>query len=178
MKSNPINVLFLDFDGVVNNTLQTEQHILYVVQNGLKHFDTYIPTLCKNIELLIKQFDFKVVISSSWRKTFDLITLRDIVNNQMNISCEALDCITNRQIDSNYKERIEYDPSAISRERGLQITDWLLEKKYTVKNYFILDDSLDAGYGHSNNYYRVDSKTGFDLDALTFVSEIINTSFK
>ena len=47
-----------------------------------------------------------------------------------------------------------------------------------TKKLIFLDDSLDAGYGHSNNYYRVDSKTGFDLDALTFVSEIINTSFK
>ena len=178
MKSNPINVLFLDFDGVINNTTQTEQDVMYVVQNKLKHFDTYQPSLCANLNTLIQQFNFKVVISSSWRKTFDLITLRDIVNNQMNISCEVLDCTTRRQLDTNYKERIEYDPSATSRERGLQITDWLLEKKYTVKNYFILDDSLDAGYGHSNNYYRVDSKTGFDSNALTFVSEIINTSFK
>ena len=84
MKSNPINVLFLDFDGVVNTTTQTEQDIKYVIQNGLKHFDTYNPTLCQNIESLIKQFDFKIIISSSWRKTFDLITLRDIVNNQVN----------------------------------------------------------------------------------------------
>ena len=29
MKSNPINVLFLDFDGVVNNTTQTEQDVMY-----------------------------------------------------------------------------------------------------------------------------------------------------
>ena len=47
-----------------------------------------------------------------------------------------------------------------------------------TKKLIFLDDSLDAGYGHSNNYYRVDSKTGFDSNALTFVSEIINTSFK
>ena len=108
MKSNPINVLFLDFDGVINNTTQTEQDVLYVVQNKLKHFDTYQPSLCANLNTLIQQFNFKVVISSSWRKTFDLITLRDIVNNQMNISCEVLDCTTRRQLDTNYKERIEY----------------------------------------------------------------------
>ena len=178
MKSNPINVLFLDFDGVVNSTLQTEQDVMYVVQNKLKHFDTYQPSLCANLNTLIQQFNFKVVISSSWRKTFDLITLRDIVNNQMKIDCDVIDCTTRRHLDKDYQNRLEYDPNSISKDRGLQITDWLLEKKYTVKNYFILDDSLDAGYGHLDNYYKIDSKTGFDLNTLNQVSEAIKLLFK
>ena len=177
MKSNPINVLFLDFDSVVNSTNE-DQINKHVIQLDKKHFDVYNDQLCKNIETLIKQFNFKVVISSSWRSTFDIISMRDIVNNQMGIDCEVIDYTTRRTLDVTYKERIEYDPSAISRERGLQITDWLLEKKYTVKNYFILDDSLDAGYGHLNNYYRVDSKTGFDLNTLNQVSEAIKLLFK
>ena len=178
MKSNPINVLFLDFDGVVNSTTQTEQDVMYVVQNKLKHFDTYQPSLCANLNTLIQQFNFKVVISSSWRKTFDLITLRDIVNNQMKIDCDVIDCTTRRYLDKDYQNRLEYDPNSISKDRGLQITDWLLEKKYTVKNYFILDDSLDASYGHLDNYYKIDSKTGFDLNTLNQVSGAIKLLFK
>lgn len=178
MKSNPINILFLDFDGVVNSTTQTEQDVMYVVQDKLKHFDTYQPFLCSNLNALIQQFNFKVVISSSWRKTFDLITLRDIVNNQMKIDCDVIDCTTRRYLDKDYQNRLEYDPNSISKDRGLQITDWLLEKKYTVKNYFILDDSLDAGYGHLDNYYKIDSKTGFDLNTLNQVSEAIKLLFK
>lgn len=176
MKLNPINVLFLDFDGVVN-TRSRKKDDVHVYQLDKKHFDVYNKALCKNIELLIKQFDFKIVISSSWRATFDIISIRDIINNQMGIDCEVIDYTTRKTLDVTYKERFEDNPTTISRDRGLQITDWLLEKKYKVNNYFVLDDSLDAEYGHSNNYYRVNNTKGFDKETLDDVTNIISKLF-
>ena len=70
MKSNPINVLFLDFDGVINNTTQTEQDVMYVVQNKLKHFDTYQPSLCANLNTLIQQFNFKQLFLTNFKLNF------------------------------------------------------------------------------------------------------------
>ena len=72
-----------------------------------------------------------------------------------NIDCDIIDYTTRHRLDKGYKERFEDNPeTAISHERGMQISEWLLEKKYTVNNYLVLDDSLDASYGHEKNYYR------------------------
>lgn len=166
MKSNPVNILFLDFDGVVNCS-DLKVGLVNVQQNGKRHFDTYVPSLCKNVEKLIHKFNFKVVISSAWRGTFDIITMRDIVNNQMGIDCEVIDYTTRYVLDTDYKSRYEDDPvNAKSHERGLQISHWLSERKYTVANYLVLDDSLDASYGHEDNYYRVNNVHGFTETAL------------
>ena len=47
-----------------------------------------------------------------------------------------------------------------------------------TKKLIFLDDSLDASYGHLDNYYKIDSKTGFDLNTLNQVSEAIKLLFK
>lgn len=166
MRLNPVNILFLDFDGVVNCS-DLKVGLVNVRQDGKRHFDTFVPSLCKNVEKLIHEFEFKVVISSSWRDTFDMISMKDIVNNQMDIDCDIIDYTTRHRLDKGYKERFEDNPeTAISHERGMQISEWLLEKKYTVNNYLVLDDSLDASYGHEKNYYRVNNVNGFNEQAL------------
>ena len=63
--------------------------------------------------------------------------------------------------------------SSFSKSALLKI-DQITMKKF-ITYYPIYSEKLGFVSKYSS---RVDSKTGFDLDALTFVSEIINTSFK
>lgn len=166
MKLNPLKILFLDFDGVVNCS-NLDIPLVYVTQDGKRHFDTFNLNLCSNVEKLIKELGLKVVISSTWRKTFDMISLRDIVNNQMKIDCEIIDYTTTYYLDKGYKDRVLEDPlTARSYDRGLQISHWLSEKKYTVEDYIVIDDDRDAGYGHEDKFIRVDNKVGFTEELL------------
>ena len=101
----------------------------------------------------------------TWRKLFDFITLTDILQNQMGLVGEVIDCTTTYYLDIDYRARYEDDPTAMSRDRGLQITRWLKERKYNVSNYLVIDDSLDASYGHESNYHRTFGNRGFDLES-------------
>lgn len=161
---NRINVLFLDIDEVLNCTNINEVHkeVLFLGQNT---HDRFNPTLISNMNNLIARYNMKIVISSTWRKLFDFITLTDILKNQMGLVGEVIDYTTNYYLDTDYRYRYEDDPTALPRDRGLQITRWLKEHKYNVDSYLVIDDSLDASYGHESNYHRTFGDRGFDLQS-------------
>lgn len=161
--SNFINVLFLDIDEVLNcnNNDTTDAEHVHIIVRGMEHHDKYNPRLIHNLNLLCERYDFKIVLSSTWRKLFDIFTMRELFVT-MGIKGELIDYTTKRYLDTDYRERIEWDTSAKPRDRGLQISAWLNEDKYNVSNYLVLDDSTDASYGHEDNYHRTFGKYGFD----------------
>lgn len=162
---NLVNILFLDIDEVLNcnlNRKSDKQH-RNVTFLGMNTHDRFHPQLVENVNKLIKRYDLKIVLSSTWRKHFDIITMRDMFKNQLGIVGELLDYTTQHTLDHGYKERIEWEGSAaLPRERGLQITHWINDHKYNIKDYIVLDDSLDASYGHENKYHRTFGTRGFD----------------
>lgn len=162
---NLVNILFLDVDEVLNcnvNRKSDKQH-KNVTFLGINTHDRFHPLLVENVNKLIKRYDLKIVVSSTWRKHFDIITLRDIFKNQLGIVGDVLDYTTQHTLDHEYRKRIEWEgDAALPRDRGLQITHWLLDKKYNVKDYIVLDDSLDASYGHEDKYHRTFGTRGFD----------------
>ena len=161
---NKLNILFLKIDEVLNCTDKNKLH-KEVMFLGKNTHDRFSPDLMTNINNLIARYNMKVVISSTWRKLFDFITLTDILQNQMGLVGEVIDCTTTYYLDIDYRARYEDDPTAMSRDRGLQITRWLKERKYNVSNYLVIDDSLDASYGHESNYHRTFGNRGFDLES-------------
>ena len=165
---NKINVLFLDIDEVLNCNVSKYKDNLHknVLFLGKNTHDRYLPALVNNMNNLISRYDLKIVISSTWRKHFDIITLRDILQRQLGLVGEVIDYTTKYSLDHDYQKRIEYGgDDAYSWERGLQITKWLSERKYNVNNYIVIDDGKDASYGHEDNYHRTEGKRGFDLDS-------------
>lgn len=162
---NLVNILFLDVDEVLNcnlNRASDKQH-KNVTFLGENTHDRFHPQLVENVNKLIKRYDLKIVLTSTWRKHFDIITLRDIFKNQLGIESEVLDYTTKKYLDSDYKDRLEWEGEAARpRDRGLQISHWLIERKYNVKNYIVLDDSIDASYGHEEKYHRTFGTRGFD----------------
>lgn len=162
---NQINVLFLDIDEVLNNNLntKTDKEHKHVYINGVKHHDKFNPRLIENLNMLIERYDLKIVLSSTWRKLFDIYTMREMFANCMGIKGELIDYTTKKYLDTGYYDRREWEgDGALPRDRALQISEWLSEKKYNVKNYMILDDSIDVIYNHEGHYYRTKGEYGFD----------------
>lgn len=160
---NFINVLFLDIDEVLNcnNNKFTDAEHKYIYINGVKHHDMYNPRLISHLNDLIKRYDFKIVLCSTWRKLFDIYTMREVFK-QMGIEGDLIDYTTKEYLDLDYRERREWSNDALPRDRALQITKWLDEDKYNVKNYLILDDGIDVIYGHEGHYHRPKGEYGFD----------------
>lgn len=157
------NILFLDFDGIINNDSleDADKHI-----NIPNDWNCYNPDLVKNIKEIIHEYDFKLVISSTWRKDYSIQKMNYILNELMNLDCVILDYTTKEYLDTGYKDRLEWTHGASSIDRGLQITKWLEEAKYDINYYVVIDDSLDAKFGHSDCFFEVNCSTGFDNNTL------------
>lgn len=176
---NFINVLFLDIDEVLNcnNNKYTDAEHKYIYINGVKHHDMYNPRLIGHLNDLIERYDFKIVLISTWRKLFDIYTMREVFN-QIGIKGDLIDYTTKEYLDTDYKDRRDWEGDvALPRDRALQVSKWLKEDKYNVKNYLILDDSCDVIYGHENNYYRPNGVYGFDYVSYLELIEKFDSKF-
>lgn len=160
---NKYNILFLDFDGIINcYDIEQENDHLFIPNDT----NYYNPKLVDNIKSIIHEYDFKLVISSTWRKDYSIQKMNYLLNDLMKIDCVILDYTTKEYLDTDYKDRLEWTHGASSIDRGLQISKWLDENKYDINYYIVIDDSLDAGFGHSDNFFRVNSNSGFNDNTL------------
>lgn len=170
------NILFTDFDGVINCVCEEreKEHLCL-----LDTFNHYHPKLVENLKAIIHEYDFKLVISSTWRKDYSIQKMNYILNEVFKLDCTILDYTTKKFLDIDYRERLEWDPNSIPRDRGLQISQWLNEEKYDINYYVVLDDDIDAKYGHENNYFGVNSMFGLDDTALhefeIFMKKLLNS---
>ena len=125
-----MNLLFLDFDGVINNP--ATEHRPYVWpdwhQNaGLVSNTRWIePNLIAIVERIRAAFDADIVISSTWRQHYTLEQLRDI-----------LECHIPRS------RVIDVTPKLYS-DRGTEIEYSL--RKYAPDKYLILDDYTPSSF--------------------------------
>lgn len=124
-KKEPLRVLFLDFDGVLNSEAsfrwekrkQTEQ-----IQNTLS------PIACSNLQLILDKIpDLRIVISSTWRLLHSLDELKAK--------------LAEYGVDAS--RVIDITPSTFSRHRGREIGMWL-EEHPEVTKFVVLDDDRDA----------------------------------
>lgn len=155
-----IKVLFLDLDGVVNSVEGETLH-QNIIFNDQIDGNSFRSDLVDNVRTLCHLFDLKIVITSTWRMDYTLPEMRVIFNKQF----------------SNDKNHIKFDIidfttkcriGAGDNDRAFQINQWLLDKKYDVDDYLILDDENVKGYGiDENKLIKVSGERGFttqDLD--------------
>ena len=179
-----MNVLVLDFDGVVNNDSSIEQNTRYVInptdlETSYIHY--FVPQLIRNIKQLCDKFDFKIVISSTWRIDFSIEEMKSIFKNQFSIDQEIIGYTTTKFLDHTYRSRLEDTNGYVQcYDRGLQITKYLEDNQLQDCNYLVVDDSYDAGYGHTDNFFRVNPQVGFNethlAECITFFEGIINNA--
>lgn len=171
-----MNILFLDFDEVINcSDNSIEQENVYILDQ--KQYDKFSKVLSKNVSKLCKDFDFKIVVSSSWRLHFSLEELTYIIR-YMYINAEVIGNTTHDHMDLEYYT----DPTQRKpRCRALQISKWLEDNCHLdIDNYFILDDSCDVKYNHKGHYYIVNPFTGFNdqsyIECKQQIKELFNVS--
>lgn len=158
-----MNLAFTDLDGIINSGNLEDTTITRIPNT----FDSYEPLLCKNLNTFINKYNFKVVLSTAWRNFYEMDELKFFFKEYLKIDCEIIDKTSNDRLDPTYYSDSQWDPNRLPRERGLQITQWLETNKHLqVDQYIVIDDSIDAGYGHDKNFFRVDNEVGFDLKHL------------
>lgn len=117
-----IKVLFLDIDGVLNNSKTTR-----ITAGGY----TFVGNrLLKNLKRIIRETKAKVVLSSDWRY--------DKEDPRYNGDYLEL----RRELLRNGIQFYGFTPELLSGHRGAEIDAWLKEHP-EVGNFVILDDRLD-----------------------------------
>jgi len=120
------NILFLDFDGVLNSTTWVQNN----VANGIK-FDIQKDldkAAISNLNKIIEATSTKVVISSTWRLFFEVNELFDILKNHGFIG---------EVISRTPLARFSYRP------RGFEIQEWMDENSVLPEKIVIIDDDTD-----------------------------------
>lgn len=156
-----MKTLFLDIDGVLRHDDFFKQNINETTADhtdGLFKFDT---RSINNLNHIVEETGAKVVITSSWRFSWDVGELQTLFkHNKFN----------GEVIDSTpiYLESYTHDIP-----RGKEIQDWL--KKNEVENYCIIDDCNDMLPEQEGHFIWVDDRHGLiESDAERAIS-ILNS---
>lgn len=146
-----MKIIFLDIDGVLAtpNSCQKEK--------SWRSFDC---ECVENLNELVEKTNSDIVISSTWRRFNELQDLRYHFENY----------------GFRFKDRIiDRTPFLPGQDRGLEILEWLKDKK--VDKFFIIDDDVFDIKLHfdSNQYIKNSFNDGFTKkDLKTALSLMLN----
>jgi len=121
-------ILFLDFDGVLNNTnfLREES------KTNPDAFRCLDPENCKNLKwILFKIPDLQIVISSTWRILYTMFELKKKLSEHGIQPCRIVDRTPRLTLSGTI--------------RGLEIQRWLDDNIKDECQFIILDDDSDMG---------------------------------
>lgn len=158
-----MKVIFLDFDGVINNISYDKYMDIDILVK--KEKDKYFPSTwsINNLEpflsllLWCQKEDAKIVISSSWRILFEDYSY-----------IEEMFCDIFKEY-SYQKRKNQYTNLVIERtksfgDRGLEILQWLDDNsELNITNYIVVDDEVDYDikeYIDKKHYVQTDNKVG------------------
>ena len=158
-----MKVIFLDFDGVVNNiSYDKYMDIDILVKKGKDKYFTSTWSINNlepflNLLLWCQKEEIKIVISSSWRILFE------DYNYMEDMFCEIF-----KQY-SYQKRKDKYNDLVIGKTkylgfRGLEILQWLKDNEIlNIENYVVVDDEVDYDikqHINKEHYVQIDSKVG------------------
>lgn len=145
--------LFLDIDGVLNTY---ESHIRFQ-QTKSRHKTDFIfdPVAVANLNILLKRYNPVIVISSSWRQSLMMSTLRFIF--EQNGVWKAPNFAT---------------PEGSNEERGLEILAFLISRgEMNQSPYLVLDDNEFSITPHIEDKHFVHIYNGWETG---FTKEHLN----
>jgi hypothetical protein len=117
-----MNIIFLDFDGVLNNWDHISENRRHTRHAHIKS------ELVMNLKRLVEATNAKIVVSSTWRL---LYTLEELI--------EALDF-------HGFPDAPIIDRTCtLNGPRGLEIQAWL-DQNYDTDRFVILDDDADMAH--------------------------------
>lgn len=139
-------VIFLDIDGVLNNSKHLIGLMRLLGKNqylSIMHEVQELPfdyRSCELINKLVKETNSEIILSSTWRLNPNH---KEIIKKYADID---INNITPR----------------LSTIRGIEIKDYL-DKHKEIVNYVIIDDDSDMLPEQMNNFVKVDSEVGFGV---------------
>lgn len=172
-----MGIIFLDFDGVLNNTSNLENRGNEYFKKFHVETDNISYASLNNIQYLIELFifciknDIKIVISSSW----SLYGLERIKEKMYEVFGKYF--IDLLFIDTT--DYIVYEANDIKLDipiRTVEIIKWMLDNNYYENDYLIIDDEsvLFSEYDIKNKLVKTNSKLGFTINELETVKNTFN----
>lgn len=131
-----MKIIFLDFDGVVNSSRFCEELAVRTKAEGGSTATRHMidPVAVARLNKLIEMTEAVVVVSSSWRKLFDVPMLQEILDAKGFVG-KIVD------VTPDLSGEPIYLPNQ-RRERGYEIARWLKENAPDAE-YVVLDDDGD-----------------------------------
>lgn len=172
-----MGIIFLDFDGVLNNTSNLENRGNDYFKKFHVETDNISYASLNNIQYLIELFifcikkDIKIVISSSW----SLYGLERIKEKMYEVFGKYF--IDLLFIDTT--DYIVYEANDIKLDipiRTVEIVKWMLDNNYYDNDYLIIDDEsvLFSDYDIKNKLVKTNSELGFTINELETVKRNFN----
>jgi len=138
-----MKLIFLDFDGVVNTRLYDSRKLGIIRYFHPEDEAVNNKNAIGFLNLLVKETDAKVVVSSTWRLGETVETLAEWLYN------------------SGFEgEVIGKTPRMDSYCRGAEIEEYMLRLE-NVESYVILDDDSDMLKHQMDNFVKCDHDYGF-----------------
>lgn len=165
-----MKVLFLDFDGVLNSEQSkifwrnqkdqtTWEQEMKTYEGGMLEYiaKEYCPIALSNLEeLLRRNTDLKIVVSSSWRVSRTVQELKELFLSKL---------ISDAIIDKT---------ESFHNVRGIEIQKWLNEH-LEVTRYVIVDDDSNMIDSQIDNFVKTSSLHGFQYGDLLWAETILGT---
>ncbi len=147
-----MNVLFLDIDGVLNSEnffLNQNRSPFPFLFDRAGDID---PVPCKLLNVFCKEYDIKIVVSSTWRREFDKKQLSELFKRR-GLETEVVDITPVLWGKKRGDEVMKYLRDFEHRNRGLT-------NSIVIQNYVIVDD--DDDFYLDQNFVRTDYKVGLN----------------
>jgi hypothetical protein len=181
------NIIFLDFDGVINGTTKTKHKVPNFIdglinmipkskKNLPKYEGKYVyfkqpdKTAIRFLNKLIKKFECDIVVSSSWREILTVPMLNDVIK-YAGIKGEVIDVI---KIPKERKDPDEIFHFGDDRDKSIPINlhERVINNQNKLKNgvptfrYNYISNWLDAHRNNIKNYVIFDDweLIRYDLD--------------
>lgn len=164
------NVIFLDFDGVLN----TENYICCRIYAGEKLSDgfghLFDPLAMCFLESLLKKTDAKIVVSSSWRLS-GIKWMRELWKTRGYYG-EIADVTFSKTTTWYAKQKKILEKKSERITRGDEIYAYL-KTHPGIKNYVILDDDTDMLPEQEDHWVITNQMYGFDCRSYERALEIL-----
>jgi hypothetical protein len=131
-----MNIIFLDFDGVLNSAQSSvfwskQGHPYGLVNNKVRGYNRFCPIAMSNLNYILEASpETNVVISSSWR---------------LGNTFEELKIILTENGFAHPDRLIGVTPHLPGKIRGNEIDQWFTDTDLDVSKYVIIDDDSDMG---------------------------------
>lgn len=148
----PMNILFLDIDGVLNSKQWHNSDECKALGKSVKRF--FDPICVKHLNKIVTETQARVIITSSWRFLRNLQDLQDIFKS-IGFTGKIYGMT---EVLSTFKTNTPM-------LRGKEIKHWLGDNnKYfkTPIKYVILDDEDDFLISQKTNFFQTNSEIGLD----------------